>query len=287
MSPGPSPVIRDLGGLEYLDAVTRILHDQRLADARGGLWEAADLHWWWREDRHEDPDDQRVWFAGDVPVAAVMFTRWREGWGADLIGGPQALDELGDAMWEYVARRHRGDVVDMIVPDDDDWIRAARDAGFAPEETPLRTGWMQAADRPPVRALPKGYAVRSYDGGRHWLAPRNGDQVAERLAETSLYRRDLDLAVVAGNEVAAYALFWPDGVTGVGLVEPMRVEDEHAGKGLGGALLSEGLERLAAAGCTRFKVSFDPSNTAAARLYLGAGFRPVSSARLLRRTPRA
>ena len=41
-------------------------------------------------------------------------------------------------------------------------------------------------------------------------------------------------------------------------------------------LLAEGLERLAAAGCTRFKVSFDPSNTAAARLYLGAGFRPVS-----------
>ena len=50
-----------------------------------------------------------------------------------------------------------------------------------------------------------------------------------------LYRRDLDLAVVAGDEVAGYALFWPDPVTGVGLVEPMRVEDEHAGKGLGGA----------------------------------------------------
>jgi ribosomal protein S18 acetylase RimI-like enzyme len=286
MSPEASPTSRDLVGLEYLDAVTRVLHDQRLADATGGLWEAADLHWWWREDRHEDPDDQRVWFLGDVPVAAATFTRWGEGWGADLIGGPQALDELGEAMWEYVARRHRGDVVDMIVPDIDDWVRAARRAGFAPEETPLRTAWMNAADRPPVRVLPQGYAVRSYGGGEHWMAPRNGDRVATRLAETSLYRRDLDLAVVAGNEVAAYALFWPDAVTGVGLVEPMRVEDEHAGKGLGGALLSEGLDRLAAAGCTRFKVSFDPSNTAAARLYLGAGFCPVSSARLLRRTPR-
>ncbi len=74
-------------------------------------------------------------------------------------------------------------------------------------------------------------------------------------------------------------------MTGVGLVEPMRVEDAHGGRGLGRVLLRAGLDRLAAAGCTRLKVSFDPSNTAAARLYLGAGFRPVSRARLMRRAP--
>ncbi len=277
---------RVLGGLEYLDAVTHILQDQRLAHATGGLWEAADLQWWWREDRHDDPDDVLVWFVDDVPVAAAVFTRWGERWGADLIGGPDALAEHGEAMWGYVAGRHRHDVVDMIVPDDDDVLAAAREAGFAPAELPLRTAWMQAAERPAVRALPEGYAVRSYAGGPHWMVARNGEHVAERLAETSLYRRDLDLAVVAGDEVAGYALFWADTVTGVGLVEPMRVEDEHAARGLGGVLLTEGLERLAAAGCTRFKVSFDPSNTAAARLYLGAGFRPESSSRLLRRTPR-
>jgi predicted N-acetyltransferase YhbS len=286
VSSGTGPVARDLVGLEYLDAVTRILHDVRLADPTGGVWEAADLHWWWRKARHEDPEDQRVWFEDDVPVAAAFFTPWGETWGADLIGDTRALAAHGADMWDFVDRRHRADVVDMLVPDDDDWIRAARGAGFAPVETPLRTAWMRASDRLPARVWPEGYAVRSYDGGKHWMASRNGDQVAERLAETSLYRHDLDLAVVAGDEVAAYALFWADAVTGVGLVEPMRVEDEHAAKGLAGALLSEGLERLAAAGCTRFKVSFDPSNTPAARLYLGAGFRPVSSARLLRRTPR-
>ncbi len=72
--------------------------------------------------------------------------------------------------------------------------------------------------------------------------------------------------------VAGYALFWPDPVTGVGLVEPMRVEEEHAGRGLGRQLLDAGLRGLTAAGCTRLKVSMEPANTAAVRLYTGAGF---------------
>ena len=31
-------------GLAYLEVVTRLLHDLRLSDPEGGLWEAADLH---------------------------------------------------------------------------------------------------------------------------------------------------------------------------------------------------------------------------------------------------
>jgi len=276
---------RALVGLDYLDAATTLLQQARLAHPTDGLWEAADLQWWWREDRHEDPAEQQVWFDGDLPVAAVAFGRWGSAWGVDVLGRADVTAMLGQELWEVVTERHRGDLVDMLLREDDEiGIAAARAAGFAAEETPLRTGWMSATDCPAPIDLPEGLAFRSYAGGRHWMAPRNGDQVAARLAETSLYRPDLDLAIVHGDEVAAYALFWPDLVTGVGLVEPMRVEDAHAGRGLGRALLAEGLRRLAAAGCARFKVSFDPSNTAAARLYLGAGFLPVSRSRLFRRT---
>jgi hypothetical protein len=49
----------------------------------------------------------------------------------------------------------------------------------------------------------------------------------------------LDLAVLALDEsVAGYSLFWLDPVTGVGLVEPVRVDDEHAGRGIGYAMIS-------------------------------------------------
>jgi RimJ/RimL family protein N-acetyltransferase len=104
------------------------------------------------------------------------------------------------------------------------------------------------------------------------MIARNGEQVAERLAECSIYRPELDLAVYAPRgELAAYGLFWADAATGVGLVEPMR---------------TEGLDRLAPARCQRFKVSYVLGNEASRRLYLAAGFRPWSTSRTYRRLNR-
>lgn len=279
---------RAVAATDYLAAVTRILQQARLDDPTGGLWEAADVHWAWRADRHEDPDEQRVWFDGDEPVAAAAFTRWTDTWGADVFGRPDVTAGLADDLWGFLGSRHTDEPVEMMLGEADEVGQArARAGGFGAQETPLRTSWLDAAGRPPVVEPPAGYTLTSYDGGPHWLASRNGDEVAERLSESSLHRNDLDLAIAHGDgdEMAGYAVFWADPVTGVGLVEPMRVEDEHSGGGLARCLLTGGLERLAAAGCTRMKVSFDPANTAAARLYLGAGFLPVSRERLWRRTP--
>jgi predicted N-acetyltransferase YhbS len=75
-----------------------------------------------------------------------------------------------------------------------------------------------------------------------------------------------------GGQVAGYGLFWADPVTGVGLVEPMRTEDGHQGRGIASHVLAAGLERLAARGCQRLKVSNDLG------LYLRAGFRPLPAA---------
>ena len=86
----------------------------------------------------------------------------------------------------------------------------------------------------------------------------------------------LDLAAeTADGQVGGYALFWFDPVTQVGMLEPMRVEDEYQRRGLARAMLSAGLDRLAARGARRLKVSYA---TAAARsLYVGAGFRVTST----------
>jgi ribosomal protein S18 acetylase RimI-like enzyme len=122
------------------------------------------------------------------------------------------------------------------------------------------------------------------------MIARNGDAVEQRLAECSLYRADLDLAVYEDDgdgAVAAYGLFWADPHTGVGLVEPMRTEDAFQRRGLARAVLTAGLERLAAAGCERFKVSYEPGNTAARRLYLTTGFTDTSTSRTWTRARRA
>ena len=108
------------------------------------------------------------------------------------------------------------------------------------------------------------------------MVGRNGPDVEARLRQTSLYDPRLDLAVLAPDgTVAGYALFWHDPVTGVGLVEPVRVEDAHAGRGIGYAMISAGLDRLAHAGATRLKIGWESAR--AQELYTRLGFTDVET----------
>src|SRR5690606_18414683 len=100
--------------------------------------------------------------------------------------------------------------------------------------------------------------------------------VAQRLAHCSLYDPALDLALESEDgRVAGYSLYWFDPVTEVGLVEPVRVDEEFQRRGLARVMLSECITRLLARGARRVKVSY--FTTAAGALYQGLGFRPQSS----------
>ncbi|HST67684.1 MAG TPA: GNAT family N-acetyltransferase [Mycobacteriales bacterium] len=261
-------------GTAYLELVTELLQRQRRADPVAGVWEAADLQWWFTRDPHPDEQDAAFWRGGDgAPVTAAVFTRWAaDRYGCDVLGVPTP------AAWEFVAARAAelpGATIEMAVaPGTGD---AAARAGFTGPGETLEMCWLDAADRPDRRDPPEGYAIvpRPEQTGPHPMAKRNGPAVEARLRQCPLYDPALDLAVLAPDgSPAAYALFWPDQRTGVGLVEPVRVEDGHAGRGVAGTLLRAGLDGLAARGCTRLKVGHEPANTAARRLYLGAGFRP-------------
>jgi ribosomal protein S18 acetylase RimI-like enzyme len=97
------------------------------------------------------------------------------------------------------------------------------------------------------------------------------------LAASSLYDPSLDLAVeTRDGRVAGYSLYWFDPTTEVGLVEPVRVEDEFQRHGLARAMLSAGIGRLVARGARRMKISY--ATDAAAALYQGLGFRRRSTA---------
>ncbi len=63
-------------GLEYLALATKLLQRARLADAEAGVWEAADLQWWWRTPRRSDATDQLFWIDDEGPVAGVVLTAW-------------------------------------------------------------------------------------------------------------------------------------------------------------------------------------------------------------------
>ena len=230
-------------GVAYLELVTELLQRQRVADPVDGLWEAADLQWWFTRDPHPTDDDAVFWLAGGGPVGAVVFTRWKPTrYGCDVLGSPPHA-----AAWEFVRRRcaELPDAsVEMAVTDEvaagepgsSRWRRSTRSPGST-----RRTGRRRVP-------FPDGYALvpRPDQDGPHPMIRRNGAEVEARLRQCSLYDPDLDLAVRGPDgDVAGYALFWADRRTGVGLVEPMRVEDRHAGRGVAGALLRAGLDLLA------------------------------------------
>ena len=144
---------------------------------------------------------------------------------------------------------------------------------------------MPTSRRAAVSSLPEGFELVSrldVPQRPHHMIARNGERVASLLAECSLYRPELDLAVYASDgRVAGYGLFWSDPVTGVGMVEPMRTEDEFQNMGIARHVLTSGLERLARSGCSRLKVAFHEGNEHAKRLYLSAGFQPGPATREL------
>ena len=86
-----------------------------------------------------------------------------------------------------------------------------------------------------------------------------------------LYRRDLDLvAVASGGELAAFCTVWFDEATGTAAFEPVGTHPAHQRRGLGKALMTEGLRRARALGATLATVS--SYSEAAGALYASVGF---------------
>ena len=71
---------RAFAGLGRLNVSTTVLQRAGLANPLGGMWEAADLQWWWRRPRTTDDLELPVWFDEVGPVAAAGLTAWGDTW---------------------------------------------------------------------------------------------------------------------------------------------------------------------------------------------------------------
>ena len=88
-----------------------------------------------------------------------------------------------------------------------------------------------------------------------------------------VYEGERDLIVVSPDgRGAAACTIWFDAVNQVGLFEPVATHPDFQGRGLGKAVMTEGLRRMKAAGMTRAILGFDPGNVAARALYTSMGF---------------
>ena len=136
---------RQVAGLEYLNLVTTLLQRARRDDPTVGVWEAADLQWWWRRDQHPDPANATFWFEDDVPRAAVVFTNWGDRWGCDVITTGVGEDLVWTRAFERTAALSDKPVEMAINEDDVVTIERAMAAGFEATDEVYVPTWMTAA----------------------------------------------------------------------------------------------------------------------------------------------
>lgn len=136
--------------------------------------------------------------------------------------------------------------------------------------------WRRELDRPVADApLAPGYVLRSLGDGLELLercyasglgfhegdirvAVDNRDDPSwyRNIQTAPLYRRDLDLVAVAPDgAIAAFCTIWFDDVTRSACFEPVATVPAYQRRGLGKALLTEGLRRLQRMGATTAFVS--------------------------------
>lgn len=273
----------------------------RAEDAMAGLVEPGDLCWWWARQGMIDSRRVTSWSADGIPLSMIVWSRPKTGAGetpkidADIVGnvapGSPARELVWPLMLEALAssRLYPYGEINVVVDGRDAAVIAELErAGFRRDDGVALVQFVQSpVAAPGPRPLPEGWVFRDMtDGlqGIHHLALRNGDDIAWRLQSTRLYDPTLDLRVETEmGEVAAYCLAWRDGATGVGHFEPVRTEDQHAGRGIGKALLTEGIRRLMAGGATVIKVETPGDNDRAIGLYRSVGFeRAFDKLRLVR-----
>ena len=272
-------------GLHYLEDVTALLQRVRGAHPTAGLFEAADLQWWWRMPRSTDNLPQLFWFDHlGRPEAAAIATDWGDRVALDPIVMPDAAPDWIGHVLERGLDHISGygfEAIGLEVDSADFVLREVLVGhGFATEDGGVVETWLAADARPAISPLHEEYRLSNrldtMQRPHHMISPkRNHPDLEPRLRQTSLYRPDLDLVIHDSHDaVAAYGLFWYDPETATGLVEPMRTEDDHQRRGLARHILTTGLDLLAAAGAERIKICYEPDNPASRDLYLSAGFQP-------------
>ncbi|QDT39284.1 GNAT family N-acetyltransferase [Stratiformator vulcanicus] len=281
-----SLVARRLRGIEVIGAATEILTRNRSVGRDVGFLDAAEVQWWWVDGGFDDPANQLVWFNQDDRPIAVFF-QYDSGpaWEADIFWDAQLEQTVRREVWpvyEELLTALPNDKPAKIMIDGRDVATATtlNELGWHKSEESLVQTVLANNKAVLAATLPHGFQftdeLRRDSSRVHPMTTRKGERVDELLKECSLYRPDLDLHILAPDgTMAGYCLCWLDEKNSVGIFEPVRVEQEFQRRGLGTALMHEGVRKLQRAGANCIKVCYRFGNSAAEALYRKVGFEPV------------
>jgi ribosomal protein S18 acetylase RimI-like enzyme len=277
-----------------------ILSSATSAGPAGAYWHPGDVLWGMyqntvfdasREVRLWEEDGELVGFALlEEPDGVVMQVH------PGLRGsGPLEREMLGWAAHETrsVFGEQAGDELWTRVAEDEprlDALLAGLGFGRDPDHA-LKMA--RTLDEPlPEPTPPDGWAVREVGGEGEWEErvevhrevwhpSRVTLDAYRRLRTAPGYDPRLDLVAVAPDgEFGSYCLCWFDQESRTGLFEPLGTRQAYRGKGLGKAVMCEGLRRLRDLGAQTAFVTAIHDNEAARSLYESVGFHTANRERL-------
>lgn len=184
--------------------------------------------------------------------------------------------ELEDEIFAYAEQHYSEETSDgrqiLYIPVfSDDTLRQVvlTRRGFTKREGWNHHYWRDLEAKLPNSPVPDGYTIRSMgDENEHparslcsWRAfhadepdsAYDGDYTwYQNIQSAPLYRRDLDIvAATAGGEIAAFCTISYDDYTRSAVTVLVGSATEHWRRGLGKAVMCEGMQRLRQLGCTR------------------------------------
>jgi len=105
-----------------------------------------------------------------------------------------------------------------------------------------------------------------------WLGSSWDLEKYTAIRSSPAYREDLDIVYDTGQSFASYCICWADPDSGIGIFEPVGTRPEWRGKGVGRAVILEGMRRLQDLGMDYAQVGTAGFNEPAQRLYESCGF---------------
>jgi mycothiol synthase len=240
-----------------------------------------------------DPErDTALWWTADGS-ALVAWAVWQTPWVTlDYAVHPEHASGVGGALLAWAEARfaalarERGTRLPYWVAareSDADRIALLERAGYLPaEKTTVRRRRPLAEPRPAAQ-VPEGFCVRPLRGDEeveayistHRAAFGSSATTAEwrrRVLRMPEYRPDLDLIAEApGGRIAGFTILWLAASQATGDVEaqfePVGTQPDFQRRGLGRALLQEGMRRAREAGATHAVVEADSGRGGARPLY--------------------
>ena len=267
-----------------------------VADPRAQM-QIGDFYWALRVMPNGDPlADTRLWARDDGTLAAFAWLDPPEL--GDAIIDPNAdlsmLDEALDWLESELRQQSRTSISVIVVGDDQPRIEALERRGYARGDGGNTRLWQAIETAPAATTLPTGYSLghvsTTVDMERRGFVeadafPADGRVVTgdawrvltERLPS---YRPELDLIAVAPDGTGAAACTcWYDAATRCGEFEAVGTAQAHRRRGVGRAVITEGVRRLHELGATTAVVFTQNTNDAAIALYESCGFEIVGEDR--------